>query len=256
MIYDLQKGSIWKRISAFLFDMILLSVLAALFALLLSWITGYDGHAAALDRKYEEYGVSRDFAEQYDEATDEERADYDARVAQLEDDPEANRLFSLLVSLSVVITTGGVLLSFLLWEFFVPLWLRNGQTLGKKVFGLAVMRTNSVRISGPSLFIRTILGKYAVETMIPVYLVVMFFFNQSDVFQLILLFLIPLANLVLVLASGTHSCLHDFLADTVVVDFGSQMIFESDQEMIEYKTRIHKETVGQSREQAPPRDLS
>ena len=36
MILDLQKASMWKRISAFLFDGILLSIVAVLFALVLS----------------------------------------------------------------------------------------------------------------------------------------------------------------------------------------------------------------------------
>ena len=40
MIYDLQKASMWKRVSAWLFDTILLSIVAVGFAFLLSTILG------------------------------------------------------------------------------------------------------------------------------------------------------------------------------------------------------------------------
>ena len=45
MVSDLQKASLWKRISAFLFDFILLGIVAVLFALALSAVTGYDGYS-------------------------------------------------------------------------------------------------------------------------------------------------------------------------------------------------------------------
>ena len=38
MVYDLQKGSLWKRASAFLFDFIMVSIIAVLLALILSFI--------------------------------------------------------------------------------------------------------------------------------------------------------------------------------------------------------------------------
>ena len=60
---------------------------------------------------------------------------------------------------------------------FVPLKLGNGQTIGKKVFGIGVMRVDGVQLTTIQLFIRTILGKFTLETMIPVYIVLMIFFN-------------------------------------------------------------------------------
>ena len=61
MMYDLQKASIWKRASAFLFDVILLSVAAVGFAFIISAVTGYDGYTKELDGIYaaaeEKYGV-------------------------------------------------------------------------------------------------------------------------------------------------------------------------------------------------------
>ena len=53
MIYDLQKAGMWKRISAFLFDNILLLVAIVGIAALLSTMLGYDKHSDALNAAYE-----------------------------------------------------------------------------------------------------------------------------------------------------------------------------------------------------------
>ena len=55
MIFDLQKASMWKRISAFLFDIILLVIAVVGFAFLISCIVGFDKHNTALDDAYAKY---------------------------------------------------------------------------------------------------------------------------------------------------------------------------------------------------------
>lgn len=82
MMYDLQKASIWKRASAFLFDVILLSVAAVGFAFIISAVTGYDGYTKELDGIYaaaeEKYGVKLNMTEDEYRALDEaERESYD-----------------------------------------------------------------------------------------------------------------------------------------------------------------------------------
>ena len=68
MIFDLQKASMWKRASAFLFDFILLVIAVAGFAFLLSTVLDFDKHNAALNdayAKYEaEYGVVFDISQE------------------------------------------------------------------------------------------------------------------------------------------------------------------------------------------------
>ena len=56
MAVSLQRAGMWKRISAFLFDAILLGILAVLFAFLFSSILGYDRYVDTLNRAYETYG--------------------------------------------------------------------------------------------------------------------------------------------------------------------------------------------------------
>ena len=172
MIYDLQKASMWKRISAALFDGILLGIAAVLFAWLMSLALGFDGHLSTLEDKYahysQEYGVEFDLTlTQYESMTAEEMQRLNEAYAALSDDDVAVRAYNMVVQLTLLITTIGILAAYLLLEFFIPLRLQNGQTLGKKIFGLGVMRQDGVMIDGRILFIRTFLGKYTFETMVP-----------------------------------------------------------------------------------------
>ena len=55
MIYDVQKASMWKRISAWLLDIILLAVLAVGLGALISYVTGYDSYNQQLLASYDKY---------------------------------------------------------------------------------------------------------------------------------------------------------------------------------------------------------
>jgi len=94
---------------------------------------------------------------------------------------------------------------------------------------------------GYMIFIRTILGKYTLETMIPVLICVMIYFNMAGLTAVLVLVAIALLQIILIAATKTNSLIHDLLAKTVVVDFASQRIFGSEQELLEYKKKLHAE---------------
>jgi len=239
MNIELQKANMWKRISAALFDLILLGMLAVGLAFLLSVVLGYDGRTADLEAKYaeyeSEYSVEFDIStEEYEALTEEKRADYEAALAAFSEDDEAGYLYTLLINLTLVIITFGILLSYLILEFTVPLLFGNGQTLGKKVFGVGVMRVDGVKITPAMLFVRTILGKYTLETMIPVLLILMIFFGVIGIEGTLVILLLTVVQLALLAATRTRLLLHDLLAQSVTVDLASQRIFESAEARTEY----------------------
>lgn len=246
MIYDLQKASMWKRISAFLFDLILLSIVSVLFAWMLSQVLGYDGYQQRLDEAYtrvgEEYGIDlRMPLAEYNALDDAGRATLNAAYDALSADAEANRTYSMLIQLTILISSIAILLGYLMMEFAVPLKLGDGRTLGKKVFGLAVMQNDGVRLRAVGLFIRTVLGKYAVETMIPVIILMMVFWGTIGVMGPIVLFAILAVEAAVMMGTKTNAMIHDLLAATVVVDYASQMIFDTREDLIRYKEKIHAE---------------
>lgn len=251
MIYDLQKASPLKRVSAFLLDAILLAVLATGLSFAISWATGYDSYIAIVQESYErigtEYGVTAEMQQKSpEELTQQEIATLNAADAAIAQDEAAVHAYGMVINLTLIIVTFGLLGAFLLLEFFVPLLFGNGQTLGKKVFGIAVMHLEGVKLGHVALFIRTVLGKFTVETM-PLAMSVVYIFSGagSPVFLLISAALL-LMQLVVLISSKENALLHDKLAVTVTVDLASQMIFKTHEEMLEYKKKAHAEMVASS----------
>lgn len=237
MAHDLQKASAWKRISAFLFDAIILSVVTVLFAWGLSALVGYNGYHQTLMARYDafssEYGVDFSITQaEYDALEAGERQRVDAAWNAVAEDETAAEAYRMILSLSVVIVSLSILAGYMVTEFFVPLKLKNGMTLGKKIFGLGVMGTDGVRLRGPALFVRTVLGKYTVETMIPVLILVMIYWGVIGIVgpAIILLILVGEAAAALSTRREGFRLIHDLMAGTVEVDFASQRIFESPEE--------------------------
>ena len=165
--------------------------------------------------------------------------------AALAADPEAIYAWNMIIYLIIIMVSISILLSYLLLEFTVPLLLRNGQTVGKKVFGVAVMRCEGIRVNGVCMFIRTVLGKFAIETMIPIMMLLMLYFGAIGLTGLLIGGGIILVEIVLLIATKDHSMIHDKLANTVTVDLASQMIFETPEDLITYKQKIAAEKAAQ-----------
>ncbi|MBR1559253.1 MAG: RDD family protein [Clostridia bacterium] len=249
MIYDLQKASMWKRISAFLFDGILLGIVAVLFAWVLSLALGYDRYSQSLNAAYEHYGEvyevnMRPGVAEYEALDEDALARLDAAYEELGHDPAAVKAYNMVIQLTLLITSIGIFLAYLGMEFVVPLLFGNGQTLGKKIFSLGVMNAEGIKLTPVALFIRTVLGKYTIETMIPVLILLMLYWGSIGIVGPIVLFLILVVQLAVLIGTRTNSLIHDLLATTVVVDLPSQMIFDTREDMIAYKERVHAEQVA------------
>ncbi len=245
MIYDIQKASVLKRISAFLFDFILFVILIVAITFGLSALLNYDAQLSAIDAGYAKYellypGVKFDIGmEEYNKLTAEEIEYYNTALAALGKDPDFNYAYSMTFNLSLIIGSFAILISTLVVEFIIPLILGNGQTLGKKIFGIGLVRVDCVKVSTLQLFVRAVLGKCTVETMIPVLVLIMFLFGQAG-FLILLPPVILIIQIVMICATKNNLLFHDALASTVVIDVASQLIFDSPEELIEYKKQLHE----------------
>ena len=144
MIYDLQRGSLLKRASAFLLDGILLVILVTGFAFALSAIFRYNYYSDIYDAGLARYSAQFDidFNDIMDESslTEEQKAVYNAALDAMNDDDEMVHAFGMMISIIVAEISLAIVFSFMILEFVLPLILKNGQTVGKKIFGLGVMR--------------------------------------------------------------------------------------------------------------------
>ena len=242
---ELQKASFWKRISSYLFDVILVIVLTVGFAVGLSSALNYDSYTKQLStysQQYaQEYGIQMDITEEeYNALSQEEKTKYESANEAFSKDPNVIQLNQTIVKLTLIIIGVGLLLAHLIWYFGIPLLFKNGQTLGKKIFGIAVIRTNGVKASNPVLFIRAIIGQYAIETMFPIFLLTI------GVVGVVVIVMLLILQIAMIAVTQTRSAIHDLLTDTVVVDFSSQLIFETEEELVRFKEEEHLKKVAAS----------
>ncbi len=279
-MFELKRIGIIRRASAWLLDAILLSVLVTGFMWVISLICRF-GEAQDLANEYyaawEDYrkeyipGVAEFYGFTYEETEDggytiqkdgEEKtlADVIAALTESEGGDEAtaeayqkyrelppaeevNRQYSYVHNLLFLCISLGLFLSYMILEFILPLILKNGQTVGKKVFGICLVRPDCVKIAPIALFARTLIGKFAIETMFPILLVFLFFYARMGLLSVILLAALAILNIVLFFATKNRTPIHDVLAYTVAADIKTQMIYSSQEELAEKKAAAKRERV-------------
>ncbi len=276
MINDLQKASLMKRLSAFLLDFVLFTMLFSGVLLLTNSIFNFDYYLnryleerpneiiAEYQEKYKDELAKIDDTyylsyEDYFNISDDDfnalpqevRNIYDKCYSETQEaiftDAEMIKSLEILTNSALAMVSISFLIPYLILEFLIPLLFKNGQTLGKKVFAIAVMRNDGVKISPKLLFIRTVLGKFTVETMVPMFMILLFIIGLDPIVCITTILAILLIQLVLLITSKTRALIHDSLSSTVVVDFQSQMIFDSVEEKREYQLRLHKEAVDKAK---------
>ncbi len=262
MAFTLQKATLWKRFSAFLFDFILTAILSLGIMLILSTVLRYDVHNAELQNYYteiqtkieQESGLDLDFTdtEEYQALSAEEKALYESALQLYKEELTKNKRIADKIQtvfvLTLVILSVGLLIGILAMQFVIPLLFQNGQTLGKKIFGTALVRSNGVKVSTFVVFVRAIFGSYAIETLFPIALFIMMLFGLlGSVGTLTVLLLLGL-QLGLVFFTANRTAIHDSLADTVVVDMATQRIFNTQEEMLEFVKKEKAEEAAQKRD--------
>ena len=240
-----------KRISAFLLDFIMRIMVIAGLAVVFSAMFRYDAKVEALEGKYDEYEdryeIDLDIsAEEYDLLPDSVKDKYAEAEAVFAKDEEVIKLTALILNLTLLISIFSILLAYFVLEFIVPLFFKNGQTLGKKMFGIGVMRDDGVKMTTVMLFVRSILGKCTIEALVPLAIIMLIFLGNAGIFGLVAILLLAGLEIFTTVRTRTNSCIHDLLSYSVVVDLASQMIFENEEALVEYKNRVHAELVDRS----------
>lgn len=244
MSFSLQKASFWKRISAYLIDTVALIFLTMAFVLVFSPLFKVDDHSQKL-RDYKtqyaaQYEVDLELAGKHPSSiAEEEKAVYDANYEKYEamneaisKDKAVQAVNADIIIASALSFAASIFVSCLILHLFLPLLFKYGRTLGKRVFGLAVIRTNGVKLSTPVLFIRAMVGVYGIETMFPLLLLFMMIMGMLGFIGTILLIGFGILQIVCMLTTQTKQCIHDLLTDSVVVDMASQTIYETEDDLI------------------------
>ena len=159
-------------------------------------------------------------------------------------DPEVIEVYAKIVSVVWMMITFPILISFLILEFAVPLIFKNGQTVGKKVFGIAVMRADGIKITPFMTFVRGILGKCTFGMLVPIYLIMMVLLNMLGLLGILACAALLIAQVIMFFITKYHTPIHDKLAITIAVDMNAQIIFDTPEDRDEYFKRVSAESFG------------
>ena len=136
----------------------------------------------------------------------------------LKDQPyfkKINNEYGFYYSLEFVISSliGGIITYIVL-----PIIIKNGATVGKKVFGLALANSEGYKMNNSQLIMR--LMPYAVFTLamlLPIW--------KTIVMPFIAILIVFLVSSAIAMASPKKSALHDFCARTIVINARTSIIF-------------------------------
>ena len=271
-MFDIQKASLVKRFAAFLLDFILILIVITGLVWGFSELFSIDVYANDYFAKYDLYETDAQRfvaeldgldptvigTEAYDALTDEEKEayvkafndHYDAYTKRFNElfsaDQEAVYAQNMTYNLILITLIASILISVLIFEFVFPLIFKNGQTIGKKVVGIAVIHQNSVKASHIALFTRALLGKFVVEIMIPLILIITALLGYTGWIGLLVLGLLCILEAFVFFKGKNFTPLHDVICQTICVDNATQMVFDSVEELTEYKKAKHAEEVRDS----------
>lgn len=229
---DIQKASTMMRIAAGIIDMLLLAAVIWGVGICTATLFDTQGKLESVNGLYDDYGnkydINFDITEEEVSAMTEEELDayyarYETAIEAMNADEEANALlwdFGITILLVLSIS---VLCAHLLLELLIPLLLKNGQTVGKRLFGIALMRKDGVKVSALSMFIRSILGKCILEVFLPSLMLCLMLFGASSLLVYPVLILAGVQVCLLVMHPN-RALIHDLIAGTVAVDYATQYI--------------------------------
>lgn len=109
----------------------------------------------------------------------------------------------------------------------IPYLIKNGITLGKKAFGLALANKEGYILDPRQLFMRAMpLWVVCLSLLIPIW---------DDIFFVLAVWVtVGLVSFALQMASPKRMSLHDYVSSTIVVDFKSSILFKDSLEEEEY----------------------
>ena len=252
-VYGVNKARLIKRIAALCLDFVIFALIAVGIATLFSSIMNYDSYREKLDAKYEYYGVyaevdpTKPAEEQsgmiFCEVKEEGDACYVAWDLFYKDE-EATTLLHTCTNITLSTVAIGMLGATLITYFFVPLILKNGQTIGKKIMRIALINREGIRVRNINLFIRALFGVYVVELMVPFYCIVYILSGSPGaLFTLAILLGILLADVFLVIGTRYGMSIHDLIGKTIVVEFDGQAIFDTIEELEEFKKKEKQKNI-------------
>lgn len=200
-----KTAGLMKRFSSTLMDSVVIIIFSVLFVSILFSLTNFDYYNTELISYYDRY---------------------EDDIASILDDDAACESYNVVIKLLCFNIALGILIAYIISEVLIPLLLPNGESIGKRIFGITIMRIDERKIGVGTLLLRGLISKYLIETVPVVFITLYALFFSSYVYLIIIPIAIVVLNVSLVIFRRDHRALHDMIAGTVVLekDHYSQMV--------------------------------
>lgn len=243
---DFHKAKPIKRLAAYLIDLIMLVAITAGVWIAMYSAMDYNTYVQEFQGYIDEYAqkhgvdlsIPSNEIQNYPEEVQEK---YNEALLDLNDNKEAMASYAQRFKIDILAAMVGFFVAYLILEVMIPLILKNGQTVGKKIMGLCVMHKYHVRVGAMQIIYRSILGKYFIETMIPVGMLLLKNYGVLGTTASLIMAVIAMTQGFIVLMSQANCGIHDKLFHTVVADFKKQYIFDSWNERFDFQEAYDKE---------------
>lgn len=136
----------------------------------------------------------------------------------LKDQPyfkKINNEYGFYYSLEIVISS---LIAGAVTYIVLPIVIKNGATVGKKVFGLALANSDGYKMKNTQLIMRLMpFAVFSLAMLLPIW--------KTIVMPFIAILIVFLVSSAIAMASPKKSALHDFCARTIVINARTSIIF-------------------------------
>ena len=238
-VYSLNLAPMGKRLAAWLLDFILTITLAVGFMLFTSVILNYDKEVEKLNEYYDIHNVYRtdeNGNKNFCEANPNDEYDScNVAWAKFAEDEAAVAQYNKVNEYTIAILSSGLVLSIMSMYFVVPLCLKHGRTVGKKVMGISLISYEEIKVSHKQMFIRALMGNFLVLSMIPVLLFFTAMISGGGFLYSFIAFAIEFANIVATISSKKKQNFPDMIAKTIAVDTATQIICDTKEQLSELK---------------------
>ena len=220
------------RLAAFLIDAVVFVILFTGVLYLTSVIFDFDTHHEALLEEYKKIGYYI-----FNEKT--EKWEYLATTA-----PNYKEVTDLLMnntiiaeelffvnSFSVKAPLAATAIVLVIVEFIVPLFLKNGATLGMKCFHIGLLSKNDLAINPLQLFARCFIGKIAILGIIPVLGILYIFLSTGGgLLGTLMVLLVYGIQIGLLIASSNKTGIQDIISSVYPVDANETIFYKTEKE--------------------------
>ena len=132
-----------------------------------------------------------------------------------------------------------MLLSLLIFDFIIPMILKNGQTIGKKLFAIGYVSKNEIKVKPIQLFIKFLFGDFIINSVMLIFGIYYMFWGNGYI-GLLILAIVLFGNIISFALSKNRTFLSDGIANMFPIDMQEQMLFDTVEELQKAKAEEAK----------------